>query len=93
MHAMMGGPRPPDDALSGPAHTLSVAGTALLLELGARVYGEHGKQLAPVDMVGETDSRNPSAKHRILELCVEHGFKLPNTPTMALHRGRIDLLE
>ena len=41
----------------------------------------------------ETDSRDPSVKHRILELYAEHGFKLPNTPTMALHRGRIDLLE
>ena len=65
----------------------------LLLELGARVYDENGKRLAPVDTVLETDSRNPSAKHRILELYAEHGFKLPNTPTMALHRGRIDLLE
>jgi hypothetical protein len=93
LHAMMGGPRPPDGDLSGPAYTLNVAGTALLLELGARVYDEHGKQLAPVDTVLETDSRNPSAKDRILELYAEHGFKLPNTPTMALHRGRIDLLE
>jgi len=24
---------------------------------------------------------------------VEHGLELPDTPTMALHRGRIDLLE
>jgi hypothetical protein len=23
----------------------------------------------------------------------QHGFKLPDTPMMALHRGRIDLLE
>jgi hypothetical protein len=93
LHAMMGGPRPPDDELSGPAYTLNVAGSALLLELGARVYDEHGTRLALVDTVLETDSRNPSAKHRILELYAEHGFKLPNTPTMALHRGRIDLLE
>src|SRR6185503_15240113 len=40
-----------------------------------------------------TDSRNPPAKHRILELYVEHGFEPPDTPVMALHRGRIDLLE
>jgi hypothetical protein len=93
LHAMMGGPQPPDHELSGPAYTLNVAGTALLLELGARVYDEHGKPLAPVKVVLETDSRNPSAKHRILELYVEHGFKLPDTPTMAIHRGRIDLLE
>src|SRR6185295_9460010 len=29
----------------------------------------------------------------ILELYVEHGFEPPDTPVMALHRGRIDLLE
>ena len=40
-----------------------------------------------------TDSRNPAAKHRILEMYVEHGFEPPDTPVMALHRGRIDLLE
>ena len=40
-----------------------------------------------------TDSRNPVAKHRILEMYVEHGLELPDTPAMALHRGRLDLLE
>jgi hypothetical protein len=93
LHAMMGGPRPPDDVLSGPAYTLSVAGTALLLELGARLYGEQGERIAPVDVVLETDSRNAEAKHRILALYAEYGFKFPDTPVMALHRGRIDLLE
>ncbi len=48
---------------------------------------------APADVVLETDSRNPSAKHRILELYVQHGLVLPDTPPMALHRGRIDRLE
>jgi hypothetical protein len=70
-----------------------VSGTALLFELGARVFDAKGKWLAPVDVVLETDSRNPSAKHQILELYVHHGLELPDTPTMALHRGRIDLLE
>jgi len=93
LHAMMDNPRPPDHELSGPAYTLNVTGTALLLELGARLYDDDGNSLAPVDVVLETDSRNPSAKHRILELYVEHGLNLPDTPTMALHRGRIDLLE
>lgn len=40
-----------------------------------------------------TDSRKPAAKHQILEMYVEHGFEPPDTPVMALHRGRIDLLE
>jgi ankyrin repeat protein len=92
LSSMLGNPRPPDDTWGGTAYTLNVAGTELLLELGARLYDELGKPLACVDVVLETDSRNPAAKHRILELYVEHGFKLPDTPTMALHRGRIDLL-
>jgi hypothetical protein len=86
-------PRPPDDALEGPAYTLSASGTALMLELGARVRDENGKGIAPVHVVLETDSRKPSEKHRILEMYVEHGFELPDTPPMAVHRGRIDLLE
>jgi len=93
LHAMMGSPRPAGNELWRPAYTLNLAGTELLLELGAPMYDEHGKRLAPVDTVLETDSRNPAAKHRILELYVEHGLLLPDTPTMAVHRGRIDLLE
>ena len=94
LHEMMGSPPlPPNDALDGPAYTLSASGTALMFELGARVKDEHGKRLAPVDVVLETDSRKPSEKHRILELYVQHGLELPDTPVMALHRGRIDLLE
>jgi hypothetical protein len=93
LYALMGAPRPPAGALDGPAYTLSASGTALMLELGAQVRDVDGKRLAPVDVVLETDSRNPSAKHRILEMYVEYGLELPDTPTMALHRGRIDLLE
>jgi hypothetical protein len=93
LYELMGRPRVPEGALGGPAYTLSVSGTALMLEFGARVCDENGNRLAPVDVVLETDSRNPSAKHQILELYVQHGLELPDTPTMALHRGRLDLLE
>jgi hypothetical protein len=87
--------RPPlgDTALNDAAYTLSVPGTSLLLELGARVCGDGGKRLAPVDVALETDGRHPAAKHEILKMYVRHGLKLPDTPTMALHCGRIDLLE
>lgn len=93
LHAMLGKPIPPDGALGGPAYTLSEEGTALLFELGVRVRDGFGKLLAPVDVVIQTDGRNPSAKHAILEMYQRHGVELPDTPTMALHRGRIDLLE
>jgi hypothetical protein len=94
LHAMIGSPRITDAAaLTDPAYTLSASGTALMLELGAPVRDPHGKPLAPVDVVLESDSRNPDAKHQILEMYVQHGLELPDTATMALHRGRIDLLE
>lgn len=87
--------RPPVDrrALAGPAYTLSVEGTAAILALGARVAGREGVDRNTMEHLLGTDSRNPSAKHRILELYVEHGFEPPDTPVMALHRGRIDLLD
>ncbi len=92
LHAMMGRPPVSEDALGGPAYTLSAEGTALMFELGAKTHDERGRRIAPVDVVLETDSRNPSAKHDILEMYAQHGLTLPDTPTMALHRGRIDLL-
>lgn len=93
LYEKWGAPHPPDDALGGPAYTLDVAGTEFLFEIGARAVDEYGRRIAPVDVVLETDSRNPVAKHRILELYAENGLELPDTPVMALHRGRIDLLE
>ena len=87
--------RPPLDrlTLAGPAYTLSVEGTAVLFTLGARLNGPDGVDRNTLGHLLGTDSRNPPAKHRILEMYVEHGFEPPDTPVMALHRGRIDLLE
>lgn len=93
LHGLLGSPVLPDDSLGGPAYTLSAEGTELLLHLGVRVVDDRGRRLAPVDVVMQTDGRNPAAKHAILEMYVKHGLELPDTPTMALHRGRIDLLE
>lgn len=93
LHGFLGSPLPPDGALGGTAYTLSATGTAFALRAGARVIDANGKRLAPVDVVFETDSRKPAEKHAILEMYAAHGLDLPDTPTMALHRGRIDLLE
>lgn len=87
------GARPAPDAVMGPAETQNGAGMALVLELGAEISDEKGDRLAPVGMLLQTYSRNPKGKHRCLELFVRHGIALPDTPTMAVHRGRIDLLE
>lgn len=83
----------PADILGGPAYTLSSSGTAVLFELGLKLREEGGNAIAPVETVLATDSRKHAKKHAILEMYVQHGLKLPDTPTMALHRGRIDLLE
>jgi Ankyrin repeat len=80
-------------SLAGPAYTLSVEGTAVLFTLGARLIGPEGVDRNTMEHLLGTDSRKPAAKHRILEMYVEHGFEPPDTPVMALHRGRIDLLE
>ncbi len=93
LHDMAGRPPVRSGALGGPAYTLNVPGTALLLALGAPVADEGGRRLAPVDVVLETDGRSPPSKHAILELYASHGLELPDTAPMALHRGRIDLLE
>jgi hypothetical protein len=87
----MGAELPPD-AVMGPAESLNGDGMALVLELGARIGDEHGDRLAPVAMVLETYSRHPRGKHRCLELFAAHGVHLPDTPAMAVHQGRTDLL-
>jgi hypothetical protein len=93
LHEMMGRAQPPDDAFGGPAYTLSVPGTEFLFRVGARVRFPDGHQSAPIEAAIGSDSRNPEAKRRILELYAEHGYEYPDTAIMAFHRGRFDLLE
>src|SRR5215472_11454175 len=40
-----------------------------------------------------TYSRNAKGKNACLEVLAAAGFDLPDTPAMALHRGRVDLLD
>ena len=87
------GARPMRDSIMGPAESLNAAGMAHLLELGAEISDEHGDRFGPVAMVLQTYGRNPAGKHQCLELLADHGIELPDTPPMAVHRGRIDLLE
>jgi ankyrin repeat protein len=91
LHAM--GAHPLPGCVMGPCETLNDAGLSLLLELGAELADERGDRLAPVALLLQIYSRYPQGKHRCLELVAERGIQLPDTPVMALHRGRIDLLE
>ncbi len=77
----------------GPCETLNADGLAFLLGLGAELADAHGDRMAPVALILETYCRGQEGKHRCLKLVAEHGIALPDTPVMALHRGRIDLLE
>jgi Ankyrin repeats (many copies) len=93
VYEMLGSPSLEKWSLAGPAYRLNVEGTAVLLTLGVRIVREDGVDCNAMEHLLGTDGRNPAAKHRILEMYVEHGLELPDTPVMALHRGRIDLLE
>jgi Ankyrin repeat len=92
-HLYAMGARPEADAVMGPCETLSDTGLVFLLELGAPLADKHGDPLAPVALLLQTYSRYPEGKHRCHEIMAEQGIALPDTPPMALHRGRIDLLK
>lgn len=93
VYQLAGAPPMERMSLAGPAYTLSIEGTATLFALGLRIDEAVGVDTSSIEHLLGTDSRNPAAKHRILEMWIEHGFTPPDTPAMALHRGRIDLLE
>ena len=87
------GARPGPNSILWTCETLNADGMAFLLGVGAELADGHGDKLAPVALLLQTYSRYPDGKHRCLEMVLQRGIKLPDTPTMAVHRGRIDLLE
>jgi hypothetical protein len=91
LHAM-GARQSPGDVMAC-CETQNADGLELLLDLGSDLADEHGNRIAPVSMLLGTYCRNTDDKHRCLETCAARGVALPDTPPMAVHRGRIDLLE
>lgn len=91
LHVM--GAKPVPGSVMGPCETLNGEGLSFLLELGAELCDEHGNSLAPLAMILETYTRNPSGKHKCLAALVAKGVTLPDTAPMALHQGSIELLE
>lgn len=79
--------------IMGPCETLNLAGFTFLLELGAPLANAEGNRLAPLALVLEIYSRHPVGKHALLEQFARRGYDLPDTPTMALHRGDLPRLE
>src|SRR5579864_7640001 len=91
LHAM--GAQPTQQGLMWTCETLNEAGMAFLLDLGAELADEKGDRMAPIALLLQTYSRYPKGKHACLELAAKRGAPLPDTPVVAMHRGRIDLLE
>ena len=91
LHAM--GARLERGCVMGPCETQSGEGLAYLIELGAELCDRLGDRSAPLAMLLGTYCRHSQGKHECLELLATHGVTLPDTPTMAVHRGRLDLLE
>lgn len=77
----------------GPCESLNIEGLKFLAEIGAPLTDEHGNAMAPIGMLLEGYFRDPDAKHECLAFFAEHGVDYPDTPVMAFHLGRIDLLE
>jgi hypothetical protein len=93
LYEMAGSPPAPKDAVMGPCEALNPEGLAFVLSIGAGISNQTGDWRAPIALLLETYSRNPKGKHQCLEIMVNHGITLPDTPPMAVHRGRLDLLE
>jgi hypothetical protein len=91
LHAM--GARPTQRGLMWTCETLNDEGMAFLLDLGAEIMDEKGDPMAPIGLLLQTYNRHPKGKHACLELVAAQGVTLPDTPVIAVHRGRIDLLE
>lgn len=87
------GAQPRPGLALGACETLEPRGLALLLELGLPLADEHGDPRAALGLVLTTYARRPAGKHACLDLLERSGLELPDTPTLALHRGRIEALE
>jgi ankyrin repeat protein len=64
-----------------------------LLDHGANPTTPSSKYGTPLSMLIGTYSRNSAGKHACLDTMADWGVDIPDTPAMAVHRGRIDLLE
>jgi len=87
------GARFPHDAIGGAVESLAGSNFAFMVEIGTGIDDEQGDWRSRVALALETSARHPSGKHQILETMAERGVPLPDTPPMAVHRGRLDLLE
>jgi len=96
----MGG-RPPRGVVGGSVELLQGEDFAYMVGIGVEIGapGEPSHAEGERDWRGlcamalETYTRHPAGKHRILDVMADKGVPLPDSPAMAVHRGRVDLLE
>lgn len=90
VNAMWNGSYP---IICGPCECLAPASLAWLLERGADPRVASSRYGTPVSMVIGTYGRGANRRHACLEILARYGLSLPDTPCLAFHRGRFDLLE
>src|SRR5262249_32476952 len=76
-----------------PCETLAPQALKWLLDHGARSSGGSNTWDAEVSMIVASYCRDAQGKHACLEVFAQGGFEFPDTPGMAFHRGRLDLLQ
>ena len=86
------GAQVPRGIIMGCCETVNGDGLRELVEVGAELCDSEGDRLAPVALALSTYARNPHGKHEVLRI-LEAAVDYPDTPAMAVHRGRIDLLD
>jgi ankyrin repeat protein len=79
--------------ICAPCETLAPGALRWLLDHGADPHAAARDYGSPLMMLVCTYSRNAKGKNACLEVFADAGFNLPETPAMAFHRGRIDLLQ
>jgi Ankyrin repeats (many copies) len=79
--------------ICAPCETLAPRALKWLLNHGADPHLAARDYGSPLSMLVCTYSRNAKGRSACLEVFADAGFDLPDTPAMAFHRGRIDLLE
>jgi ankyrin repeat protein len=79
--------------ICAPCEALAPRALKWLLDHGADPHVAADEYGSPLENIVCTYSRNAKARNACLEVLAEAGFELPDTPAMALHRGRLDLLQ
>ncbi|MGO9465524.1 MAG: hypothetical protein ACLQVF_15380 [Isosphaeraceae bacterium] len=90
VNALWGGSYP---IIMAPLEAFAPRSLKWLLDHGADLHAAAAKYCCPIGMLTCIYMRRPKDKAACLEIVGAAGFALPDTPMMALHRSRLDLLQ